>query len=79
MLVRMIILYHGVTTVLSDTGDKTVPIVRRKRVGDEEANRISRESAGLGTQVQCNREIHTRRRIRTQRQQFYIQRWLDSW
>jgi len=41
----------SVTTVLSDTGDKTALIAWRKRVGDEEANRISRESAGLGTKV----------------------------
>tara|TARA_B100001093_G_scaffold440444_1_gene440958 strand:- start:320 stop:991 length:672 start_codon:yes stop_codon:yes gene_type:complete len=41
----------SVTTVLSDTGDKTALINWRKRVGDEEANRISRESAGLGTKV----------------------------
>ena len=41
----------SVTTVLSDTGDKTALINWRKRVGDEEANRISREAAGLGTKV----------------------------
>tara|TARA_R110001606_G_scaffold381918_5_gene543413 strand:- start:3346 stop:4017 length:672 start_codon:yes stop_codon:yes gene_type:complete len=41
----------SVTTVLSDTGDKTALINWRKRVGDEEANRVSRESAGLGTKV----------------------------
>ena len=41
----------SVTTVLSDPGDKTALINWRKRVGDEEANRISRESAGLGTKV----------------------------
>jgi genome maintenance exonuclease 1 len=41
----------SVTTVLSDTGDKTALINWRKRVGEEEANRVSRESAGLGTKV----------------------------
>ena len=41
----------SVTTVLSDTGDKTALMNWRKRVGDEEANRISREAAGLGTKV----------------------------
>lgn len=41
----------SVTTVLSDTGDKTALLNWRKRVGDEEANRISREAAGLGTKV----------------------------
>jgi len=41
----------SVTTVLSDTGDKTALLNWRKRVGEEEANRVSRESAGLGTKV----------------------------
>jgi genome maintenance exonuclease 1 len=41
----------SVTTILSQTGDKTALIEWRKRVGDEEANRISKESAGLGTLV----------------------------
>ena len=41
----------SVTTVLSDTGDKTALMNWRKRVGDAEANRISREAAGLGTKV----------------------------
>ncbi len=41
----------SVTTVLSDTGDKTALMNWRKRVGDEEANRVSREAAGLGTKV----------------------------
>lgn len=41
----------SVTTVLSQTGDKTALIEWRKRVGDQEANRISQESAGLGTLV----------------------------
>ena len=41
----------SVTTVLSDTGDKTALINWRKRVGDAEANRVSQEAAGLGTKV----------------------------
>jgi len=41
----------SVTTVLDKTSDKTALFEWRKRVGDEEANRISRESAGLGTKV----------------------------
>jgi genome maintenance exonuclease 1 len=41
----------SVTTILSETGDKTALLEWRKRVGDAEANRISTESAGLGTRV----------------------------
>ena len=41
----------SVTTILSETGDKTALIEWRKRVGNEEAQRISTESAGLGTKV----------------------------
>ena len=41
----------SVTTILGDTSDKTALIAWRKRVGDAEANRISKESAGLGTKV----------------------------
>ena len=41
----------SVTTVLSETGDKTALINWRKRVGDAEANRVSKEAAGLGTKV----------------------------
>jgi genome maintenance exonuclease 1 len=41
----------SVTTVLSETGDKTALINWRKRVGDAEATRISSEAAGLGTKV----------------------------
>jgi len=48
----------SVTTILSDTGDKTALIAWRKRVGDEEANRISQESAGLGTKVHNALEKH---------------------
>ena len=48
----------SVTTILSDTGDKTALIAWRKRVGEEEANRISQESAGLGTKVHNALEKH---------------------
>ena len=48
----------SVTTILSDTGDKTALIAWRKRVGEEEANRISKESAGLGTKVHNALEKH---------------------
>ena len=41
----------SVTTILSDTGDKTALIAWRKRVGEAEATRISTGSAGLGTKV----------------------------
>ena len=41
----------SVTTILSETGDKTALMQWRKRVGEKEANRISAESAGLGTKV----------------------------
>ena len=41
----------SVTTVLSETGDKSALIAWRKRVGDAEATRISKEAAGLGTKV----------------------------
>ena len=41
----------SVTTVLDKTSDKTALIAWRKRVGDAEANRVSTESAGLGTKV----------------------------
>lgn len=41
----------SVTTILSDTGDKTALINWRKRVGEQEAQRISTESANLGTKV----------------------------
>lgn len=41
----------SVTTILDKTSDKTHLIAWRKRVGEQEANRISKESAGLGTKV----------------------------
>lgn len=41
----------SVTTILGQTGDKTALIEWRRRVGEEEANRISKESTGLGTLV----------------------------
>lgn len=48
----------SVTTVLDKTSDKTALIAWRKRVGEEEANRVSRESAGLGTKVHDAIEKH---------------------
>lgn len=48
----------SVTTILSDTGDKTALIAWRKRVGEAEAQRISTESAGLGTKVHNALEKH---------------------
>lgn len=41
----------SVTTILSATADKTALLEWRKRVGEVEAQRISTESAGLGTLV----------------------------
>ena len=41
----------SVTTILSSTADKTFLIEWKKRVGESEAQRISTESAGLGTLV----------------------------
>ena len=41
----------SVTEILGKTGDKTALIEWRKRVGDAEANRITKESTGLGTLV----------------------------
>lgn len=41
--------FPSVTTILDKTKDKTFLFEWRKRVGDEEANRISKEAAGLGT------------------------------
>ena len=41
----------SVTTILSATGDKSGLIAWRKRVGEQEATRISTEAAGLGTKV----------------------------
>ena len=48
----------SVTTVLDKTSDKTALIAWRKRVGDAEANRVSKESAGLGTKVHDALEKH---------------------
>tara|TARA_B100000614_G_C14409483_1_gene437152 strand:- start:84 stop:758 length:675 start_codon:yes stop_codon:yes gene_type:complete len=48
----------SVTTVLDKTSDKTALIAWRKRVGEVEANRVSKESAGLGTKVHDALEKH---------------------
>ena len=49
----------SVTTILSKTGDKSTLIEWRKRVGDKEADRISNESARLGTTVHDALEKYT--------------------
>jgi ATP-dependent exoDNAse (exonuclease V) beta subunit len=43
--------YPSITTVLSHSTDKTFLIEWRKRVGDEEANRIVKKSAGRGVKL----------------------------
>jgi len=48
----------SVTTILDALKDKTHLYEWRKRVGNEEADRISRISAGLGTAVHLNLEKH---------------------
>ena len=46
----------SVTTILDSTKDKTHLMEWRKRVGDAEANRISKEAAGLGTLMHTHLE-----------------------
>lgn len=46
----------SVTTILDSTKDKTHLLEWRKRVGDAEANRISKEAAGLGTLMHTHLE-----------------------
>jgi genome maintenance exonuclease 1 len=46
----------SVTTILDGTKDKTFLIEWRKRVGDAEANRISKEASGLGTLMHLHLE-----------------------
>jgi len=46
----------SVTTILDKTADKTALLEWRKRVGDTEANRISKEAAGLGTLMHTHLE-----------------------
>ena len=46
----------SVTTVLDSTKDKTHLFEWRKRIGEEEANRITREAAGIGTAMHNNLE-----------------------
>jgi len=51
----------SVTTILDSTADKTHLIEWRNRVGEEEANRQSQQSAGLGYQSsQCIRKVYSR-------------------
>ena len=46
----------SVTTVLSSLSDKTAIYEWRKRVGNEEANRITKLATGIGTQVHLHLE-----------------------
>lgn len=46
----------SVTTILDKTADKTHLIEWRKRVGEEQANQISKEATGLGTLVHLHLE-----------------------
>ena len=46
----------SVTTVLSSLADKTAIYEWRKRVGNEEANRITKLATGIGTQVHLHLE-----------------------
>jgi hypothetical protein len=46
----------SVTTILDSTKDKTFLMEWRKRVGDSEANRISKEASGLGTLMHLHLE-----------------------
>lgn len=46
----------SVTTILDSTKDKTFLIEWRKRVGEQQANQISKESAGLGTLMHTHLE-----------------------
>lgn len=48
----------SVTTILDKTADKTALLEWRKRVGDVEANRISKEASGLGTLMHTHLENH---------------------
>jgi hypothetical protein len=48
----------SVTTILSATKDMEHLIAWRKRIGDDNANRISAESAGLGTTMHAHLEAY---------------------
>jgi len=48
----------SVTTILGATKDKSHLVAWRKRVGDENAKRITEESAGLGTTMHAHLEAH---------------------
>ncbi len=55
----------SVTTILDSTKDKTHLMEWRKRVGDAEANRISKEAAGLGTLMHTHLENYVIGKPRT--------------
>jgi hypothetical protein len=46
----------SVTTILGQTGDKSALLEWRKRVGNVEANRVSKEASGLGTLLHTHLE-----------------------
>lgn len=48
----------SVTTILDKTADKTHLIEWRKRVGEQQANQISKEASGLGTLMHTHLEYH---------------------
>lgn len=48
----------SVTTILSSTADKSGLIAWRKRIGNEEANRITQEAANIGTKLHSRLESH---------------------
>ena len=54
----------SVTTILGQTGDKTGLTEWRERVGNQEADRISSEAAGLGTLVHKHLECELRGELR---------------
>ena len=54
----------SVTTVLSSLADKTAIYEWRKRVGNEEANRITNLATGIGTQVHLHLEKHILEEVR---------------
>lgn len=56
----------SVTTILDKTADKTHLLEWRKRVGEEQANQISKEAAGLGTLMHTHLEYYVLGRERPQ-------------
>jgi genome maintenance exonuclease 1 len=50
----------SVTTILGATGDKSGLLEWRQRVGEKEANRVTKEAAGLGTLLHTHMENYIR-------------------